>query len=87
VTKTPKYWMDEVSGELAATVVRFVKEEPLSVHDIAYMRAYLRQWIFADVWPHSEELDGLRDGIDSLTNRANIERWLQRAIDWGVDPL
>lgn len=46
----PRYWMDEVSGELAPAVHRFLKGEPLTVTDVAMLQAYLWQWISAAVW-------------------------------------
>ena len=91
----PGYWMAETSGVLRPAVEAYLDGGPLTAEHIASLRAYLRQWIMAEVWdgnPHAggEErarLANLRAGIDDLTTRAAIARWLDDATDIGLDPL
>jgi hypothetical protein len=54
--------------------------------EIAAMRAYLRQWIMAPGW-QGPAIDALRAAVDGLTSRQAIERWLDKAVDAGIDPL
>ena len=93
--QAPHYWMHETSGVLAGPVQRYFEGEALSDADIGALRAYLRQWIGSPVWdadPHVDEhgrnaLQGLRDLIDSLTNREQISRWVQQSLEIGIDPF
>lgn len=81
---TPGYWMNESTGVLRPAVEAYLHGEPLTPEQIAALRAYLRQWIFADGWCDVEEL---RAGINGLTTRVAIEVWLDRAERLGIDPL
>jgi hypothetical protein len=82
----PKYWMYETSGVLTPAIKAYLDGKMMTPKQIAAMRAYLRQWISSPVWA-GPEIDGLRDAIGSLTSRKQIERWLDRALDVGMDPL
>jgi len=87
----PGYWMNEASGVLRPVVEKYILGGDLDAQEVATMRAYLRQWIMSPAWdmnPHgSDELQGLRDMIDSLHSTAQIHTWLDRALDAGIDPL
>jgi hypothetical protein len=91
----PGYWRFETSGVLRPAVEAYLNDAPLTTEQIAALRAYFRQWIGSPVWdqnPHSgpEEqgwLGRMRADIDGLTSRAAIERWIEAAIDGGIDPL
>jgi len=94
--RPPGYWMQEVGGELIPAVKRYLEgTDPLSVRDVALIRAYLVQWIDSPVWdlnPYgndslSEELKELRRAAPELRNRRQIEHWVEVAADWGMDPL
>jgi hypothetical protein len=91
----PGFWMNETSGVLRPAVEAYLNHEPLTADHLAALRAYLRQWIGSPAWdqnPHAgpEEhawLAGMRADRDGLTSRQAIERWLEGAIDAGLDPL
>ena len=90
--RAPKYWQHETTGVLRPVIEAYLYGRQLGPNSMAVMRAYLRQWIMSPVWdasPHAddEELRGLRDLIDSLTTRAQIDTWLERALEIGIDPL
>lgn len=80
----PGYWMAESTGVLRPAVEAYLHGEPLTPAQIAAMRAYLRQWIFAD-W--GGDVEDLRGGIDELTSRSAIAAWLDRAEQLGINPL
>jgi hypothetical protein len=80
------YWMDETSGRLRPAVEAYLRDEPMSQEHIAALRAYLRQWI-ADPGRRGPLIAALRNSIDDLTSRETIERWLNIALDAGIDPL
>lgn len=87
----PGYWMRETSGVLKPAVERYLRGESLLPSDIAVLRSYLRQWINSPVWdenPHggAATLSSLRDLVDSLTSRKQIELWTERAVEMGLDP-
>lgn len=89
--RAPKYWMYETSGLLGEAVRAYLENAALTEVQISYLRAYLRQWIMSPVWNENpygtRDLEGLRDGINSLTNRAQIATWINRAVAIGIDPL
>jgi hypothetical protein len=91
-SSAPGYWPNEQSGVLRPAIEAYLIASEMTGEQIAAMRAYLRQWICHPIWdtnPHGtgNELAGLRDLIDSLTSRAQIDRWLEKAIEIGIDPL
>jgi hypothetical protein len=79
----PGFWMYETTGVLRPAVERYLEGESLSDADIAALRAYIRQWIFADVW---KGVDELRNAVDGLTTREAIDEWTERALDLAIDP-
>jgi hypothetical protein len=81
---TPNYWMHETSGVLAPVVEAYIRGEELAPQDIAIMRAYLRQWIKSPVWMDVTEL---RESVEKITTREDIDVWLKKAEDAGIDPL
>ena len=83
----PGYWMFETTGKLAPAVKAYLEGQPLAEKDIAALRAYLRQWIFASVWVPSVQLHDLRRRIDTLVTREAVTRWLNDAMREGIDPL
>jgi hypothetical protein len=94
-TDDPGYWIYETSGVLRPAVEAYLNGAPLTNEHIAALRAYFRQWISSPVWDQNpyadiEERDGLacmRAGVDGLTTREAIEKWLDAAMDGGLDPL
>ena len=83
----PKYWMDETSGRLRRAVEAYLKAGPMTDDQISYMRAYLRQWIMSPEWGGDEKLDQLRAGVDGLTSREAIDKWIVDALVIVIDPL
>jgi hypothetical protein len=91
----PGYWVYETSGVLRPAIEAYLNDEPLTEQHIAALRAYCRQWISSDVWDLNPHMDGeerawlveMRAAVDTLTTRAAISRWLERAADAGMDPL
>jgi len=92
----PMYWMDETSGKLALAVGLLVTQpQALTLLDIAYIRAYFRQWIESPAWDMNPErspegeaaLALLRGSVNGLVSLTNIRSWLRVAVEWGLDPL
>jgi hypothetical protein len=82
----PGYWLYETSGALRPAIVAYLQHEPMTDEMIAAMRAYLMQWIMAPAYG-GPAVDALRAGIDRLTTRQAIARWLDVALDENIDPL
>jgi hypothetical protein len=81
----PGYWMHETSGRLRPVIEAYLHGDPLFPPEVAIMRVYLRQWMDG---PWSGPLiDVLRIQVDEIVDRDGIERWLDRALDAGIDPL
>jgi hypothetical protein len=80
----PGYWMHETTGELRPVIERYLTNQPMTARDVAVMRVYLRMWINDGDW---RDVDALRLQVDDIHDRAGLERWLDRALDAGIDPL
>lgn len=79
------YWMHETTGRLAEAMQAYLAGQPITAEQIAWIRAYLRQWMQAE-W-HGPDVAYLREAIDGLTTRRAIDRWLSRAELSSIDPL
>jgi hypothetical protein len=82
----PGYWMYETSGVLRPVIEAYLHGQPLTLEQIAVMRAYLRQWIAAPGFI-GPEIDELRGRVDGLTSRQAIREWIDDAVSAGADPL
>jgi hypothetical protein len=83
--KKPGYWMYESSGALRPAIAAYLNRAVLTDAEISTIRAYLKQWIMADVWP--DDVQKLRDTVDDIGSRSAIDRWLYQADAIGIDPL
>lgn len=81
----PGFWMDETSGVLRPAVWAYLRGEPMLTEHIVALRAYLRQWILGD-W-QGPEIAARRREVELLTTREEIDRWIDRAVAIGIDPL
>jgi hypothetical protein len=92
LSDAPKYWMHETSGVLQPVIERFLNDQRLTDQEVAIFRAYLVRWIDSPVWdqnPHGtgDDLRMLRDAAKVVKNTTEIRIWLERAEQFGVDPL
>ena len=92
----PNYWMYETSGDLAAAVHQYQNNpNACTLRQLALLRAYFQQWVDAQVWDRNPAIDDesradlarLRLQCRGITNVADMEAWLQRATELGMDPL
>jgi hypothetical protein len=91
----PRYWREEITGCLAKPIRKFLNGFTLDDGEIALIRAYLEQWVDAPVWdmnPHADpegrrELAALRQEAREIATRADIGRWMYKAMQMGMDPL
>lgn len=81
----PGYWMNEVSGVLKPAIMAYLNRDEMTGHQIAAVRAYLRQWINAD-WK-GPMIDVLRTDVEAITTREDITHWLELAESQAIDPL
>lgn len=82
----PGYWMNETGGELRPAIEAYLEHRPMTDRQLALLRLYLRQWIMAPSW-QGRMIDVLRTQVNEITTRADIDRWLDRALEEGIDPL
>lgn len=93
--QAPKYWVDEVSGELMLAVQSYLNGREMTVREISLMRAYLRQWVDSPVWdmnPHEDDagrqwLQELRQRVKAIASRRHIADCLWIMEERGMDPL
>ncbi len=91
----PLYWRNETSGlpeAIAAYLDNRIHGTPISDEQIALVRAYLVQWIDAPGWDSNGdtfegELRQLRLSARSLSSPDEIQKWIFKALEIGIDPL
>lgn len=84
----PPYWHNETSGRLVPAVEAYLYGQALSLEHVGAIRAYLRLWMGAANWCSvDDDVTVLTLAIDTLYTRADITRWLDKAIQIGIDPL
>lgn len=83
----PGFWMNEVSGALIVPITKYLEGKSLTPEDVQLIRAYLKQWVDAPVWAADAELAELRRTVNELYTSKDIHRWLDKALDVGIDPL
>jgi hypothetical protein len=84
---TAQYWMAEATGVLRPVLAAYFNNEDLSVYQIAVMRAYLSQWIMDPRWADTANLGLLRSTVPYLKTRQDLDRWIDTALEDGIEPL
>ena len=65
------------------------------LREIGLLRAYFRQWVDSPVWdqnPHQDaaragELSALRASAVAIETQKDLEQWVARSVEFGMDPL
>src|SRR4029079_7155645 len=89
----PFYWRNEPAGALGEAMVRYINGDTVTVRDVVFIRAYIRQWIAAAIWDQvafglkAVALENLRADVDGLTSVGAIYIWIARAEQWGFNPI
>ena len=92
----PKYWMWETSGALQSAVHLYLNErERVTPNILAYLRAYVMQWVDSPAWDQNTRADAayrrtladLRLDARVIATIEALDNWLARAIAFGIDPL
>lgn len=94
---TPLYWRDELSGQLPDAMWAFLKHtshpgiEPAPTKEqINLLREYFQYYIFAPCWQTSNqetEFAQLRTDVQFLHSAYAIEKWIERCLEIGLDPI
>ena len=72
---------------------RYLAGESLTLREIGLLRAYFRQWVDSPLWdqtrrtPRAEELSALRASAVAIETQKDLEQWVARAVEFGMDPL
>jgi hypothetical protein len=85
----PCYWRAEASGRLAAAVMAYLDHQPTPAQ-LALVIAYCAYWIEAPCWqeaPFASGLATLRQDLRHVVTAAGLQRWLEAALELGIDPL
>jgi len=81
------YWMHESTGVLRPVIAAYFNGDRLSAYQIALMREYLAQWIMDPHWQPTANLPLLRDTVNNLTTRKQLDCWIDTALEDGIEPL
>lgn len=95
----PGYWRDEQT-DLPAAVEAFYnqalgKESGPTEHQLSRIQWYLEYFINAPIWdtnPYMDDdgrcaLQQLRERVQTLASVESIRRWIDEAMEIGLDPL
>jgi hypothetical protein len=85
----PCDWRAEASGRLAAAVMAYLEHQSTPAQ-LALVIAYCTYWVEAPCWPEdpsSRPLATLRQDLQQVVTAADLQRWLEAALDLGIDPL
>lgn|SRR5215467_2269136 len=93
--QAPKYWMYEQGDELKPAIVAYMNGERLTARQVAFIRAYLRQWIDSPAWDMNPALDNegraelavMRDRVRRIASESDISRSVSMMTTAGMDPL
>jgi len=80
----PGHWMHEASGVLRPVIEAYLYGRVMNDAEISIMRRYLYQWMTRGTWDAPAELT---DSIKDIRTREDLDGWLHKALDLGIDPL
>ncbi len=91
---TPLYWRDEQSGELGLAIDAYLlnRHAGATITDgqITLLRDYLEYWVNAPCWRSEgieKEMKDLRKSVRELDSATEIDEWIHKALEIGMDPL
>lgn len=90
----PPYWKNEASGILQPAVIALIEHganpqtyAPPTPQQVGLIKQYFALYINAPCWRVTEELAALREAVQGLQTVEDLDRWLNQAIQEGIDPL
>lgn len=92
----PPYWRNETSGRLQPAIIAFMergvygtKTPAPTPEQIGLIKQYFALYINASCWQEGEQgqLAVLRSSVQEIQNIADCDLWLDKAMEWGFDPL
>ena len=74
---------------MEAAVYNFLSGDKLQPKNLERLKVYCSQWINASCWEAENRLalERLREQILEVTNKKELDAWLDRALELGIDPL
>lgn len=89
----PQYWRNEASGKLQPAIIAFVnhwadpRQTPAPTPEqLGYVIQYFQLWANFPGWK-GPEIEGLRSQAQELQTVEDCARWLEIALEVGIDPL
>ena len=88
----PLYWRDETSGEMAKIVEKYLFGLPLCDEEFFVLRGYLAHYINAPCWDFpgnafAAELAEARAAVQELNTARDVDAWIVKLLEIGLDPL
>ncbi len=77
----PLFHMNEVSGQMTAIVMKFLKGEKLSERGLNDLRWYVHQWV--------RDMPSKPDDYDRILkmSREELKGYIDVLLDFGIDPF
>lgn len=97
VVGLPRNWQEEVSGQLVAAIMAYLRQEP-TPEQLQLVIKYLQHHIHAPIWLDAGflgpidpqiagEIKALREMSLTLNSLAEVNAYIQRALSAAIDPL
>lgn len=93
----PPYWRNETSGNLREAIETYIRykakeiQNPPTTTHIKLIKSYLAMWIYSPAYIQSPGFEAekkiLRDTVEHINSVQDIDRWLDAAMEIGIDPL
>ncbi|MGI4803038.1 MAG: hypothetical protein ACRYG8_55195 [Janthinobacterium lividum] len=80
----PGYWMAETSGRLASAVHAHMLGDEMTEQQVTDLRAYCLQWMRGS-W--QGEMTKLNAQLQAATTQPLLSKWMEDAMEAGIDPL
>lgn len=96
ITGLPLYWQDDITGTLRSTILAYY-DRKMNPEQLATLIAFLQHFIHAPCWLENlpfeataqtkKEISELRTMAMGMKTIADINGFIWRCLDYGIDPL
>ncbi|NTU80368.1 MAG: hypothetical protein HGA45_13495 [Chloroflexales bacterium] len=87
VERPPRFWMEETTGMLAATIEVYMRGERLEPAQVELIKLYLRQYLERAVIAADADRPRLLGRIERLRTVGDVERLADSLSEAGVEPF
>ncbi len=87
VERPPRFWMEEITGRLAAAIEVYLRNEELTAEQLDLIKIYLRQYIERAVIADTVDRRTLLERVEMLKRVGDVERFADVLSEAGLEPF